>query len=128
MRESAKKAALGVWMAVVAAVAITRAAEQLRRPGALTARGETRWLGWAYRDPALLAGLERTQKFLSGDPICVDSSANRTDPFWLRVMTNYALWREPPAGPCGTTGPRNRVTRIIISADRRIAVVPPARP
>jgi hypothetical protein len=128
MNPIGRRLALGVSMAIVAVVVSARAIQQFRRPGALTSRGETRWLGWAYRDPTLLENLERTERLLvPGEPICIDASLRNVDPLWLRVMTNYALWRQPPAGPCGSPSAPSGFTRIVISKDGNTAIARKAR-
>ncbi len=124
MSEAAKRFLLVLWMTAVAVVGGERAIEQFRRPGALTARGETHWFGWAYRDPALLARLERAEKLLSpGESVCIDATRSSVDSLWLRVMMNYSLWKQPPADACAAGNPEGPLTRIFISQEGAVTVV-----
>lgn len=128
MIEAGRRLLLGAAMAGIAVVVGIRAGEQLRRPGALTARAERLWLGWAYRDPALLARLENTESLLRpGDAFCLEFDPARVDPTWLRAMTNYAYWRELPAGPCPRAAARTGLVRIVVSGPGSVAVVREAR-
>ncbi len=116
---------LAAAIAGIALVVGFRTAEQLKSPGALTARSERLWYGWAYRDPALLARLESSEnRFRPGEGFCLEFDSRRIDPTWLQAMTNYAYWRELPAGACpsapvGTAGP----VRIAVSESGDVAVV-----
>ena len=116
---------LAAAIAGIALVVGYRAAEQVKSPGALTARSERLWYGWAYRDPALLARLESSEKLLRpGETFCLEFGSRRVPPAWLEAMTNYAYWRELPVGACpsapgGTAGP----VRIAVSESGDVAVV-----
>jgi hypothetical protein len=109
----------------IALVVASRAAEQLKRPGSMTARGEKLWFGWAYRDPALLARLESAEHLLRpGEGFCLDFDSRRVPAAWLQAMTNYAFWRQLPAGACPTTaGGDAGLVRIAISETGDVAVV-----
>lgn len=102
-----------------------RTVEQMKRPGALTARSERLWYGWAYRDPALLARLESSEAVLRpGETFCLDFGSTRVPPAWLQAMTNYAYWRELPAGACPSTPVRRaNFARIVVSDSGRVAIV-----
>ena len=130
MREPRRSLFLGAAIAGIALVVGFRAAEQIRHPGALTARGEKLWFGWAYPDPALLGRLENAESLLRpGEAFCVDLNSSRVPPAWLQAMTNYAFWREVPAGPCpGAPGGAANLVRIAVSEKGDVAVVrEPAR-
>ena len=124
MTEGVRRLLLVAAMAGIALVAGVRAAGQLKRPGALTARGERLWLGWAYRDPVLLSRLETMETRLRpGESFCLDADPARTDPAWLQAMTNYAFWRETPAGPCPAKGSGAGTVRVTVSRDGRVEVL-----
>ena len=124
MTENRRRLLLGAAMAGIALVAAFRAAEQLKRPGALTARGERLWLGWAYRDPALLSRLETMETRLRpGESFCLDADPARTDPAWLQAMTNYAFWRETPTGPCPARVNPAGPARVAVSRDGKVEIL-----
>jgi hypothetical protein len=94
------------WLLAVAAtgiglVLVSRGREQWRNPGAMTARGETRWLGWAYRDPRLLGRLEAAEPRLPASAtFCLEATRQNADSLWLRAMTNYVFFRARPDDAC----------------------------
>jgi len=116
---------LAAAIAGIALVAGFRAAEQLKHPGALTARSERLWFGWAYRDPALLSRLEGSESLLRpGEGFCLEFDPRRVDPTWLRAMTNYAYWRELPAGTCPSTPVRRaNFARVVVRDSGSVAIV-----
>lgn len=125
MSEAFRRLFLTAAIAGIALVVGFRTAEQLERPGALTARSERLWYGWAYRDPALLARLESSENLLRpGEGFCLEFDPRRIDPTWLRAMTNYAYWRELPAGACLSTPVRRAsLAKIVVADSGKVAIV-----
>jgi len=78
-------------LAVVLAVTAARAV-RLAGGDALTAHGEVKWFGWAYRHPHLAATLARARTGLEpGETVYLAVAAGPDQVRWLRVMARYHL-------------------------------------
>ena len=123
MTSRARQFLLSLAMGGIAAIVVSRAVEQAKRPGATKARGE-RSLSWAYRDPLLLACLEKAEARLTpGETYCLEFDPSRVNPTWLLAMTNYTFWREIPDGPCPSGPNPRRLARVVISRSGAVAIV-----
>ncbi len=86
-------------------------------------------LPWAYRDPSLARVFRMTQPSLRYGEILwitVPTSGDRYEPYWFRVMANYAWPYQSVLGVSG--GPPMKALRVTVVAFEESGVVRIVRP
>jgi len=109
---------LGALRVLVAGVIVARSAALLGGRPILTGRGERRFFGWAYREPALQARLSRAAVGARyGEAICMRDPAGAVDPGWLRMIAIYYFPEQITLVAGRSNGPPCRRTALTLRPD-----------